>query len=73
MVDTAHKVLAEAVGGLVLVKLREGKVRGRLKTFDMHLNIVLEDAEEIKGEQTRPLGTILIRGDSVVFVSPVEV
>jgi len=73
MVDTAHKVLAEAVGGLVLVKLRDGKVRGKLKTFDMHLNIVLEDAEEIKGDKTRPLGTILIRGDGVVFVSPVEV
>ncbi|ABU82158.1 LSm family protein [Ignicoccus hospitalis] len=73
MADTAHKVMAEAIGKIVLVKLRDGKVRGRLKTFDMHLNIVLEDAEEVREDQTRPLGTILIRGDGVVFVSPVEV
>ncbi len=73
MVDTAHKVLAESVGNVVLVKLKTGKVRGRLKTFDMHLNIILEEAEEVLEDKTRPLGTILIRGDSVVFVSPVEV
>ncbi|UXD21211.1 snRNP Sm [Ignicoccus pacificus DSM 13166] len=73
MTDTAHKVLAESLGSIVLVKLKTGKVRGKLKTFDMHLNIVLEEAEEVSDDKTRPLGTILIRGDSVVFVSPVEV
>ncbi len=74
MADTTHKFLAESIGNIVLVKLKDnGKVRGRLKTFDMHLNIVLEDAEEVKGDEVRPLGTVLIRGDSVVLVSPVEV
>ena len=73
MADTAHKLMAESIGSIVLVKLKDGKVRGKLKTFDMHLNIILEDAEEIRGDETRPLGTILIRGDGVVFVSPVEV
>ena len=73
MPNTAHDVLAESVGNVVLVKLKSGKVRGKLKTFDMHLNIILEEAEEIMDDNTKPLGTILIRGDSVVFVSPVEV
>ncbi len=70
--ETAHKLLAESLGAIVLVKLKAGKVRGRLRSFDQHLNLVLEEAEEVKEDGgTRPLGTILIRGDNVVLVSPV--
>ena len=59
------------MGSIVLKKLRSGVVRGKLRTFDMHLNIVLEDAEEVREEGNRPLGRILIRGDNVIFISPV--
>ena len=69
--STAHKLLADALGSIVLIKLRSGVVRGKLRTFDMHLNIVLEDAEEVREEGNKPLGRILIRGDNVIFVSPV--
>jgi small nuclear ribonucleoprotein len=35
------------------------------------MNLVLEDAEEIQnGEVVRKLGSVIIRGDTVVFVSP---
>lgn len=71
-VDTAHKILAEALGQVVLIRLRGGKVvRGRLKSYDLHLNIVLDDAEEeaIDGSW-RKLGTVLIRGENIVVISP---
>ncbi len=70
--DTAHKILAEALGTTVLVKLRTGKeVRGKLKSYDLHLNIVLEDAEELRSDGSwRKLGTIVIRGDNVILISP---
>lgn len=72
MSDTAHKILSSSVGQIVLVKLKGNKeVRGRLKSYDHHLNIVLEDAEELYPDgQPRKLGTVIIRGDNVIIVSP---
>ncbi len=74
MAETAHKLLQEYLGSIVLIKLKgEREVRGKLKSFDQHLNIVLEDAEELRGDgSTRKLGTIVIRGDTVVLISPTE-
>ncbi len=73
MADTAHQVLQEALGSMVLIKLKNNyAVRGRMKSYDLHLNIVLEDAEEIRDGSTRKLGTIVIRGDTVVLISPMK-
>ncbi len=72
--ETAHKVLAESLGRIVLVKLRMGKtLRGKLKSYDMHLNLVLDDAEEEMADGSwRKLGTVLIRGENVVMISPIQ-
>lgn len=72
MSETAHKILEENIGNLVLIKTREGiALRGRLRSFDQHLNIVLEDAEEIrKDSSSRKLGTVIVRGDNVILISP---
>ena len=71
-VDTAHKILAEALGQMVLIKLRGGKsIRGRLRSYDMHLNVVLDDAEEeLSNGNWRKLGTVLIRGENIIVISP---
>ncbi len=55
----------------VLVDLKNGKqLVGSLKSFDIHINSVLEDAEERKdGELLRKIGTVFIRGDMVVTIS----
>ena len=72
MAETTHRILSENIGNIVLVKLRGSReVRGKLKSYDQHLNLVLEDAEEVLSNgSTRKLGTLVIRGDNVVLISP---
>jgi small nuclear ribonucleoprotein len=68
----ATEILTESLGSFVLVKLKGGReVRGTMKSFDQHLNLVLENAEElIADKEAKKLGTIIVRGDNVVIVSP---
>lgn len=66
------KILEKRLGKIVLVRLRGGKsLRGKLKGFDQHLNLMLEETEYItNAEKARKLGTIILRGDNVVIISP---
>ena len=75
LAESAKKLLSESLGNIVLVKLKGGReIRGILKSYDQHLNLVLENAEEVKSNgRTRKLGTIIIRGDNVVLISPVPI
>ena len=70
--STTTEILSKALGGLVYVKLKGGKsIRGILKSFDQHLNLVIENAEElVEGSPSKNLGTLIIRGDNVVLISP---
>lgn len=56
----------------VIVDLKNGKQYvGSLQAFDIHINVVLEDAEEREnGEIKRKLGVIFIRGDTITVISP---
>jgi small nuclear ribonucleoprotein len=45
-------------------------MRGILKNYDIHLNLTLEDAEEIASEGTAKLGDVIVRGDNVIMISP---
>jgi len=52
------------------------KIRGKLRGYDQHLNLIIEDADEISfNEETEeetvlPIETVIVRGDNVVIVSP---
>lgn len=72
MSEVAAKIFEDSLGKLVLVELKGGRtVRGKLYSFDQHMNLVLEDAEDVTNpESGRKVGTIIIRGDNVVLVSP---
>ncbi len=56
----------------VIVELKNDKqYLGILKAFDIHINVVLEEAEEREaGEVKRKLGVIFIRGDTITIISP---
>lgn len=55
----------------IIVELKNNKQYiGKLKSFDIHINVVLEDVEErANGEVTRKLGTLFIRGDTITVIS----
>ncbi len=71
-VDMAVKVLDESIDKIVLIKLKGGKtIRGNLRGFDQHMNLLLDGSEEIPSEgEARSIGTIVVRGDNVVMISP---
>lgn len=64
--------LNAARGKQVIVNLKNGAtLTGKLKAFDIHINVVLEEAAESKdGEVKRQLGTVFIRGDTITIISP---
>jgi small nuclear ribonucleoprotein len=55
---------------VILLRLRNNKsVRGNLQDFDIHMNLTLEDAEDISDGKIVKLGKILLRGDNILAVS----
>ena len=71
------ELLQASIGSQVLVELKgKMKIRGKLRGYDTHLNLILENAEEINidpetDEQTiQQVDTFIVRGDNVVIVSP---
>ncbi len=56
----------------VLIELKNGRqFIGTLDAFDIHINVVLNDAEEREnGVVKRKLGTAFLRGDTIILISP---
>ena len=65
-------LLNDAIDKEVLVLLKgNNQVRGTLKAFDIHMNLHLENASQIvEGEIKTKYGKVMVRGDSVVMISP---
>ena len=69
-------------GDQVIISLKNNrKILARVKAFDRHLNLILEDAVESWTEKEKPLGgkkvkttkerifsKLFLRGDSIVFI-----
>jgi small nuclear ribonucleoprotein len=72
MSDRPIDALDRAKGKKVMVKLKNGEeITGTLKALDLHLNLWLDEAETHRNENTIRLGTVLVRGDTIVYASPV--
>lgn len=72
MSNRPFDLLNEAIDKEVLVVLKgNNQVRGTLKAFDVHMNLHLENASQIvEGELKTKYGKVMVRGDSVVMISP---
>jgi len=72
MAEAAVKILEESLGKSVLVRLKGGRsLRGKLQGFDQHMNLVLEEADDISdANNSVRIGTIVVRGDNVIILSP---
>lgn len=64
-------LLGRSVNSQVLVKLKgDRELRGRLRGYDQHLNLILDEAEDLTENPPQELGTVILRGDNVIFLSP---
>ena len=65
-------LLNSAKGKEVLVQLKsEKQFVGTLLAFDIHINIVLDNAKEMQnGEVKKNIGLTFLRGDTIIFISP---
>ncbi len=63
--------LNEARNKRIIVELKNNKqFVGKLKSFDIHINVVLEDVEErVNGEVQRKFKQVFIRGDTITVIS----
>ena len=66
-------LLDNAKGKRVIVKLKNNRqISGILRALDIHLNMWIDDAEVSEEDKTTKFGKVLVRGDSIIFASPVE-
>jgi len=71
MTTRPFDLLNDSIGKDVLVVLKDNlKIRGTLKAFDVHMNIVLENAEILENDEARTkYGKIIVRGDNILLIS----
>ena len=65
-------LLNASKGKEILVQLKNNKqMVGTLLAFDIHINVVLDNAKEVEnGQQTKSYGLAFLRGDTIIFISP---
>ena len=55
----------------VIVSLKGGReIRGVLQGYDIHMNLVLENAQEETDGAVSKFATLIVRGDNVIYISP---
>ena len=65
-------MLNSARGKEVLLQLKDDRqITGKLLAFDIHINVVLDNAKELENNEIkRNIGLTFVRGDTILFVSP---
>ncbi|QSZ67601.1 RNA-binding protein [Methanofollis aquaemaris] len=66
------EILDQVLNGQpVIIALKGGReIRGILQGYDVHLNLVLDRAEEEVEGTVEKHGTVIVRGDNVIYISP---
>ena len=64
-------LLEKSVNKKVSLLLKDNRVlEGTLSGYDDYLNMVIEDTQETNGDQVKRLGTVILRGNNVVSITP---
>jgi len=69
------KKVQSLVGIRILVEMKgeKNKLEGELKSADDYLNLHLVDTMEIgNGERKRSLGSVVLRGNNIVMLVPLD-
>ena len=64
-------VLERSINKKMSLQLKDGRlIEGTLVGFDQYMNLVLEESSEKQADAGRRLGTVVLRGNNVVTISP---
>ena len=67
-------MLNGARGKEVLLQLKnEKQIVGTLVAFDIHINLVLDNAKELENNEVKKsIGLTFVRGDTIIYISPAK-
>ena len=66
-----QNLLEKSIDKTVLIMLKDGRtMEGKLVGFDEYMNMVLDGTEEENKGERRRLGTVILRGNNVVSITP---
>jgi len=67
------EVLERTLNRRISLLLKDGRrLEGKLTGYDDYMNLVLEDTEERTEEAHRRLGVVVLRGNNVITLTPME-
>ena len=70
MADEISTAMTGCQGKTVLLRLRNSKtVQGTLIDFDIHMNLTMENTEDVSDDKSISLGKVLLRGDNIFAIS----
>ncbi|MFW3145392.1 MAG: LSM domain-containing protein [Thermoplasmatota archaeon] len=66
-----QNLLEKSLDKQMIIKLKDGRLMtGKLVGYDEYMNMVLEGTEEENNDEKRRLGTVILRGNNVVSITP---
>jgi small nuclear ribonucleoprotein len=73
-IDRPLDLLNNSKGKEILVQLKSDRqLVGTLLAFDIHVNVVLDNAKELVDNQIkRNIGLTFLRGDTIIYISPAK-
>ena len=69
------KKVQTLIGSVVQVEMKGDKhtLEGKLESADEYLNLHLKDTYEIADDvKSRSLGSVILRGNNIIMLSPIE-
>jgi small nuclear ribonucleoprotein len=65
-------MLNHSKGKEILLQLKNDKqIVGTLVAFDIHINLVLDNAKELENHEIKKsVGLTFVRGDTIIYISP---
>ena len=70
MTDEISTLMSKNQSKDILLRLRNNTtIHGLLKEFDIHMNLTLDNAEDITNEKPVSIGSVLLRGDNILAIS----